>query len=372
VTQLAHTPVEGCNTTAPGSFDTSDARPANVAICTNDGLIPEVDVTVDGVLSVFHDTGQVLNTGGVDRAVCSSPGQPAGNESAQWTPIGSVACPGSTLSLAPTSQTQRVGGTAALTATLANSCGNPLPGALVNFGDIYGPNAGLTKSATTAANGTATITYSSAAVGTDGWLAGTTNPAGTIFSNGVSVTWIQPVLMTGRAYGLSAGGLLLKVPATPDTGSVSTPAATNTTPPCFAGVLPGSTLATATALCASVTTALGPPTSTATASTANAAIGLPGLAISTSDVVATSKSTCAGSTGSTTIVFLKIGNTVINIPGAGSPGPNTTINLLVAKVVLNEQIKTPGSLMVNAIHISVLGTAQEVIISSATSDIHNC
>jgi hypothetical protein len=41
-------------------------------------------------------------------------------------------------------------------------------------------------------------------------------------------------------------------------------------------------------------------------------------------------------------------------------------------VVLNEQIKTPGSLMVNAIHISVLGTAQEVIISSATSDIHNC
>jgi hypothetical protein len=121
-----------------------------------------------------------------------------------------------------------------------------------------------------------------------------------------------------------------------------------------------------------VTTALGPPTSTATASTANAAVGLPGLPISTSDVVATSKSTCAGSTGSTTIAFLKIGGTVINIPGAGSPAPNTTVNLLVAKVVLNEQIKTPGSLMVNAVHVTVLGSAQDVVISSATSDIHNC
>jgi hypothetical protein len=63
---------------------------------------------------------------------------------------------------------------------------------------------------------------------------------------------------------------------------------------------------------------------------------------------------------------------VINIPGAGSPAPNTTINLLVAKVVLNEQIKAPGSLTVNAVHVTVLGTAQDVVIASATSDIHNC
>jgi hypothetical protein len=55
--------------------------------------------------------------------------------------------------------------------------------------------------------------------------------------------------------------------------------------------------------------------------------------------------------------------------------PNTTLNLGLVKVVLNEQITGPGTLTVNAVHVTVslLGkTLEDVIIASATSDIHNC
>ena len=67
-TQLNANFVSGC--TANGSFDSSDLGPngAPWGSCTQSGVVPEVDVTIDGVQTVFPDTGQVLNTGGVDKA----------------------------------------------------------------------------------------------------------------------------------------------------------------------------------------------------------------------------------------------------------------------------------------------------------------
>jgi hypothetical protein len=48
-------------------MDSSDIGPGGTSWagnCSQSGVIPEVDVTVDGTTSVFNDTGQVLNTGG--------------------------------------------------------------------------------------------------------------------------------------------------------------------------------------------------------------------------------------------------------------------------------------------------------------------
>ena len=55
-------------------------------------------------------------------------------------------------------------------------------------------------------------------------------------------------------------------------------------------------------------------------------------------------------------------------------GPNTMINVYGITLVLNGQSAVPGTderLRVNAIHIKAVGLL-EVIIGSATSDIHNC
>jgi Bacterial Ig-like domain (group 3) len=185
ITQLIANANGNCNN--DGSFDTSDI--GVLGNCTPDGIVPEIDATIDGVPSTFLDKGQVLNTGGVDAAACPPV---SGNESLQWTPVGSVACPGAVLTLAPATQTQTVGSSAAETATLQNTCGDALQGASINFATQPGSvNPGLTPSATTDVNGNASITYSSAVTGTDTWQASTTNPAGTISSNTTTVTWIK-------------------------------------------------------------------------------------------------------------------------------------------------------------------------------------
>lgn len=186
VTQTASGAASGCDNSA-GFFDTSDIGPNGTVQsgCTQDGVIPEVDVTIDGVLNTFTDSGQVLNTGGIDLAACPS----GTNESEQWTSIGSAPCPGATLSLAPPSQTVPVGSQATVTATLQNSCGTGLQGAPIDFAVPSGPNSGTTGTVTTDANGQATFTYTGTVPGTDTVVASTTNPAGTITSNTVNVVW---------------------------------------------------------------------------------------------------------------------------------------------------------------------------------------
>ncbi|HZU58716.1 MAG TPA: Ig-like domain-containing protein [Actinocrinis sp.] len=185
VTQTTTVAAATCGGTS-GAFDTSDVGVNGAGTtCTPDGVIPEIDTTIDGVASAFQDTGQVLNTGGVDRAACA--GGP--NESQQWSSVGTQSCPGSVLSLAPATQTDAVGSSASVTAHLANSCGTALQGAKIDFAVQNGPNAGKTGSGTTDQNGDAVFSYTGAATGTDTDVASTTNPAGTITSNTVSVVW---------------------------------------------------------------------------------------------------------------------------------------------------------------------------------------
>jgi hypothetical protein len=182
VTQRAAAPGAGCVGSDPSSFDSSDIPSIT---CGNDGIQATVDVAVDGVTSTGTDTGQVLNTGGIDPAVCTNT-----NESTEWVRIGSAPCPGQGLSLAPANQIQSVGTSATVTATFANACGSPLSGVLTRFNVISGPNAGLTGTGITDASGQAAFTYSSLLPGTDSLQATVTNSVGfTTNSNTVAVTW---------------------------------------------------------------------------------------------------------------------------------------------------------------------------------------
>jgi hypothetical protein len=200
VDQTAPGASNGCT---PGTYtavsggqlmDSSDIGLAGAGwsgVCTQSGLIPEVDVSINGTpLAPFLDTGQVLNTGGVDGASCSEGGFPAGNESRQWSPIGVAACVGTIFTLDPAAQTHATFSAATVTAVLANGCGDPLQGATVTFTVLSGPNAGTTGTAVTDANGNASFTYSSTLTGTDTLEASVSNPAGTITSNTVTVTWV--------------------------------------------------------------------------------------------------------------------------------------------------------------------------------------
>jgi hypothetical protein len=458
------------------NFDTSDAPSIT---CTPDHLTPQVNVKVDGASTTYADTGQVLNTGGIDPANCGG-----GNESRQWVSIGQPPCPtGATLSLTPPTQTESVGALATVTANFS-SCGTPLPGATVQFTIVSGPNAGAHADQTVGPSGNASFTYSSSLTGTDTVQAVVVNAAGTIFSNSVTVVWtkartslqttppppvpvggtigadsatlsggfrptgsivftlsapgdttcsnpifsrtvpvsgngsyssgavgqvttpgtyrwevaylgdvnnaaalspcgaeqtdVTPQVLTGRAFGLSLGGLL-KINPTPDTGSVSTTSSTTVAPPCVVS-LPVGTAVVAKVLCASVKTSSGfPADSQAFASTAGANVALSGLPkISIGVVQAFSSTSCAGSSGSTTIASLKIGSKNV-LPSPTPIKPNTTINVGILKVVLNQQIPIKGSekgLTVNAIHITSTSNLHpnliNLIVASASSDIGNC
>jgi hypothetical protein len=199
VTQTTSGADNGC-TPGNGHMDSSDIGTGGAGWagnCSQSGVIPEVDVTIDGTLSAFSDSTQVLNTGGVDAALCPPVN---GNESTQWTPIGTQPCAGAQLSLAPPSQNQQVGGTATVTATLTNGCGTPLQGADVDFSVTSGPSAGQAGSGPTDANGQASFGYGSLTAGTDVVQASVTNPAGKITSNAVRVIWAAPFAPGGGAF----------------------------------------------------------------------------------------------------------------------------------------------------------------------------
>ena len=90
----------------------------------------------------------------------------------------------------------------------------------------------------------------------------------------------------------------------------------------------------------------------------------------TADVVeAHSQATCGGVSGSSVVTGLTFGGTSIAVTGQ----PNQTVSIgLLATLVINEQIVVPGAqdITVNALHLT-LGTGEQVILSSAHSDI-NC
>jgi hypothetical protein len=207
VTQLASGAFDGCSGPTPTHFDLSDVGPGGSDYsnnCEPDHILPTVDVTINGTTTSYTDgdsqhpgVGQVLNTGGIDAGPC------VGNESIQWTLIGSGPCRGSALTLAPPTQTHPVLSTATVTGTFTNGCGQPLSNTAVAFAISSGPNAGVTGSGVTDGNGHATFTYSSTKVGTDTLQASVTNLAGNIPSNTVTATWTISFAPGGGAFVIS-------------------------------------------------------------------------------------------------------------------------------------------------------------------------
>jgi hypothetical protein len=179
--------------------------------------------------------------------------------------------------------------------------------------------------------------------------------------------------MTGRAFGIESSGLV-GISPTPDTGPVATAVAETVAPPCVVAI---SGLITANTLCAKVVTAVNPGGSTATASVQDVTIGVLGLPVIKIGMVQSSSSTtCAGSSGAVTITSITVGGIALNVNV--HPAPNTTVSVLGVTIVLNEQLPVPGAdqgLTVNAVHLtaSPLGLGLlDVVVGSATSDIHNC
>ncbi|MCA1656209.1 MAG: Ig-like domain-containing protein, partial [Actinobacteria bacterium] len=78
-TQLIDIDVAGCAT--DGSFDTSDVPDAY--LCGQSGIVPKINLTVDGTTSSYNDVNQILNTDGQDANSCGG-----GNESRAWQRVG--------------------------------------------------------------------------------------------------------------------------------------------------------------------------------------------------------------------------------------------------------------------------------------------
>lgn len=166
---------------------------------------------------------------------------------------------------------------------------------------------------------------------------------------------------TGRSYAAAITPLLK---FTPDTGQVTT---AQWVDPHKSVVSVRASGISVSALSAEVRT--GHKQSIATAGILSATIAIPKLpVIQVGAIHSASTSTCAGSGGGATIASLRIGGVVYAVAGAG---PNSIIRVGGLTIVLNQQIAIPGGLTVNAISITT-GLGISIVLSSATSDIHNC
>jgi fibronectin type 3 domain-containing protein len=146
--------------TSPNSenFDGSDEPPNSyngglMASCVNSGAIPDVKITIAGVMTSYLDTGQVLNTGGVDGGHCLNGKFVSGrmDESRPWAQIGaaSATAPSAPQSLAATAGS----GSVSLTWTPPASNG----GAAITGYNVYrGTSAGGESATPIATNVTGT------------------------------------------------------------------------------------------------------------------------------------------------------------------------------------------------------------------------
>ncbi|MEY9967466.1 hypothetical protein ABIA33_005537 [Streptacidiphilus sp. MAP12-16] len=153
------------------NFDTSGFPGNN---CTPLTVAPTVTLTVGGVASTLVDSTHVLDTNGIDLGFC----KPAHNESLQWRPIGTPsATPGSSrasVTLDDATPAVTAGQARTTSAILLDSGGFGLPDVTVSFKVIGGPDAGLTETAVTAADGRAAFSYTPSGTGQDDLLASVT------------------------------------------------------------------------------------------------------------------------------------------------------------------------------------------------------
>jgi uncharacterized repeat protein (TIGR01451 family) len=216
--------------TSNDNFDTSDF--SGTGCGTDDGVIPQVHVTIGGVTTTYADTGQILNTFGYDLAC-------RGNESQAWqsiggggTPINVPLPPAASLGLRPVSATDTVGSQQTETATLLDASGSPLAGVAVEL-NVYGANPDRV-SLPTDSQGVVEIPYAGLNAGTDTVWATAFIDGMQEVSNQAAITWVIPVPGGGSSGGSPqqappaiaspspADGTLITTP-TPITAAITPP-----------------------------------------------------------------------------------------------------------------------------------------------------
>jgi Domain of unknown function (DUF1906) len=267
------------------------------------------------------------------------------------------------------------GSAAHLAAVLKDDSGAPVSGRTVSFALGTGSTAqsctGTTDSAGQAAcdiaavdqplTDAATAPVAVAFAGDSAYLASSTSAT-------VTLRYV-----TGRAYGLSADVPLPLLPIdiapTPDTGTLRTATAADSTPGCASGV--NTLLITADALCARTSASVDPTTDTSTATLSDATIGLVGLPVITvSGIAATATSGCTGASGGATL-SLSVGGVPVTVPTT----PNAVIDVAGGvRLVVDEQTPVAGAdhgITVNALHLTGVGGI-DVVLGSTTSAAYNC
>ena len=378
--------MKGCSTKVHG-FDGSEigahGKPWN-GHCNNSHVIPQVILTTSAGKRRFHDTAQVLNSGGYDKAKC---GKKKRNESTQWSLIGRQACPSATLTLKPASQKVALGSQAKLVATLRNSggkhCGQPLRGEKVRFRVLAGPNAGKTASGVTNKRGKATFTYTGTKKGTDKVQAKAKNPVGTINSHKARVTWTKSGHHHGGhrtgTFSCRATGAELLGPTFAVANPMDSPCATdqksvlnvNSVPKVTVGVITSNTFAKYG------TQVKAGDSAKAVSKVAKASTHLiAGKPIKIGAVQSTATETCVAKggklslkqAGKSTVAYIKING---NKKVIGSKykkivlGPSATP---LATIYLNRKIKTGGTLTQRAVEIDIGGTTQSIILAQSEVD----
>jgi uncharacterized repeat protein (TIGR01451 family) len=259
------------------------------------------------------------------------------------------------------------------------------PATQANLTGLSCPQSTLAPGATENCTATYTVTKADLLNGsiTDTATAtGTTDTGTPVTSNPSQATVLATeIVMSGRAYALGMSASLLSGVAivgpdsVQDTGATDTALSSTTPNPCAAD-LNVLDVALTGDVCSRVTTSAVTETSTANSSVANAVItlghGIPVIALQA--VSSTSTTSCAGSSGSTTIVALSIGGVAVTIPNPLPP--NFGINLGIVTLVLNQQIPFnfggDKGLTVYAIHVAVnvpLVARANVVVAASTSDI---
>jgi hypothetical protein len=89
------------------------------------------------------------------------------------------------------------------------------------------------------------------------------------------------------------------------------------------------------------------------------ALSVAGIGVGAGKLVARANAACGSVTGSSEIADLTINGRPIAVSGK----PNQTINLLLGKVIINEQTPGAGGIVVNALRVSALGV--DVVVASA-------
>jgi fibronectin type 3 domain-containing protein len=147
------------------NFDGSDFPPnayngGNTASCANSGAIPAVKITIAGVTTTYLDSGQVLNTGGVDGGHCLNGTFVSGrmDESRSWVQIGSSA---PTVPTAPQSLAATAGsGSVSLSWAAPASSG----GAAITGYNVYRGTSPGGESATPVATNVTTTSFTDTAL----------------------------------------------------------------------------------------------------------------------------------------------------------------------------------------------------------------